>query len=202
MTGRNRVRTLALMHTLALTLAFTPAHAGTAPGAADDPLDRVLALLGAQAHRRAGFTEIQHLAILDRPLTSSGELIYDAPDRLEERVLKPRRESLIATGVELVLSRDGRRRTLPMSAFPKIEPLIDSVRATLAGDRAALARRFDLGFTGSVDHWTLRLTPKSKAFARRISSIRIEGARDALSSVEILETDGDSSTMTIVDEGP
>ncbi len=196
MTGRNRVCALALLQTIALALS------GSARAAGGDPLERVLAMLGAKAHRRARFTEIQHLAILDRPLASSGELIYDAPDRLEERVLKPRRESLIATGVELVLSRDGRRRTLPMSAFPMIEPLIDSVRATLAGDRRALARRFDLGFTGSVEHWTLQLTPKSKAFARDISRIRIEGAGDALSSVEILAADGDSSTMTIVDEGP
>ena len=202
MTAPDRVRAVTLAFALALTLAVALASAGSAGAAGEDRLDRVLALLGAHTHRRARFTEIQHLAILDRPLISSGELIYDAPNRLEERVLKPRRESLVTTGDELVLARGSRRRTLPMSAVPQVAPLIASIRATLAGDRGALARHFDLAFTGTVDHWTLQLTPKSKSFARKIARIRLEGAKDALSSVEILETDGDSSTMTIVDEGP
>jgi hypothetical protein len=30
------------------------------------------------------FTEVHISSILDRPLTSSGELFYDAPDRLEK----------------------------------------------------------------------------------------------------------------------
>lgn len=183
----------------AVALAVGLAVAGSA-AAGDGSFDRVLGLLGAHAHRRARFTELQRLAILDRPLASSGELIYDAPDRLEERVLQPRRESLIARGDELVLVRAGRRRTLPLSAVPQVAPLIDSVRATLAGDRAALERSFDVRFTGDAGHWTLRLTPKSAVVASKIRRIRITGAGDALSSVEILETDGDTSTMTIADE--
>jgi len=36
---------------------------------------------------------VQQLAMLERPLQSSGELLYDAPDRLEKRTLKPKAQT-------------------------------------------------------------------------------------------------------------
>ena len=35
------------------------------------------------------------MAMLKEPLHSSGELLYEAPDRLEKRTLKPRPEVLL-----------------------------------------------------------------------------------------------------------
>ncbi len=41
------------------------------------------------------FVEQHFLALLKRPVESSGELIYDAPDRLEKRTIEPRPETLV-----------------------------------------------------------------------------------------------------------
>ena len=182
----------------ALWLALTLCGARASADGGD--FAHVMQLLGRHPHRRAHFTERQDLAILDRPLESAGDLIYDAPDRLEERLSRPRRERLIATGRELTVERNGRRRTVELDRTPQIAALIDSIRATLAGDSAALSRSFTVQFSGDVARWTLRLAPRSAALARQVAAIRIDGARDALLHVEIRQADGDRSSMRIEDE--
>jgi hypothetical protein len=76
-------------------------------------------------------------------------------------------------------------------------PLIESIRATLAGDRTSLERVFRLTFDGSVDHWALLLVPLDARVAGTVKQIRIEGTLDNIHSVEIMEADGDRSVLTI-----
>ena len=65
--------------------------------------------LAQRQHGHVTFTQRNYLAVLDRPLESSGELLYNAPDRLEKRTLKPRPESLILErGV--ISAQRGRRK--------------------------------------------------------------------------------------------
>ena len=79
---------LAGICSLVLTLA-----AVSASGAGDP--DEVLALLATRKHGHVEFIEQKFIAALDRPIESSGELRFDAPDHLEQRTLKPRPESLV-----------------------------------------------------------------------------------------------------------
>ncbi|HUX73131.1 MAG TPA: LolA-related protein [Steroidobacteraceae bacterium] len=193
---------LALLVLLALLALLAPAPSLRALGVAapDGDFARIMRLLREHPHRRARFTERQHLAVLDRPLEVTGELLYDAPDRLEERLLRPRRESVLVDGDRLTVTRGKHRRVLDLTRYPPIATLIESIRATLAGDAAALSRSFTVDFSGDVARWTLRLTPRPAALARRVALIRIDGARGALLRVEIRETDGDRSSMRIEDE--
>ena len=61
-------------------------------------LDEVMRLLAMRRHGRVEFVEQHFLAILKRPVESSGELRYDAPDHLEKRTLLPRPENLVLDG--------------------------------------------------------------------------------------------------------
>ena len=63
--------------------------------------------------------------------------------------------------------------------------------------RALLEQTFQLSFEGSLAHWTLALTPHDKKLQRLVRKIQIEGARDELQIVSILQADGDRSIMTI-----
>ena len=45
----------------------------------------------------------------------------------------------------------------------------------------------------------LTLVPRDARVAKKISKVRIEGVRDNLITVEILQTDGDRSLMTLRD---
>jgi Outer membrane lipoprotein carrier protein LolA-like len=168
-----------------------------AAGAAADDLDRLMALMAQRRHGHVSFVEEHFLAVLDRPVESSGELFYDAPDRLEKRTLEPKPESLVLEHGVITVHRGRHTYVLNLSDYPQIVPLIDSIRATLAGDRAALERIFKVTLDGGLEHWTLLLGPSDATVAKTIRQIRIEGTHDAIHSVEIQQADGDRSLLTI-----
>ena len=160
-------------------------------------LDSLMGLLAQRQHCHVSFTEKHFLAVLDRPVESSGELLYDAPDRLEKRTLKPKPETLVLQHGVITAQRGRHTYTLNLSDYPQIVPLIDSIRATLAGDRASLEHLFKVTFDGALEQWTLVLAPSDPAVAKSVREIRIEGARDAIHTVEIQQADGDRSLLTI-----
>jgi hypothetical protein len=165
-------------------------------GAGSD-LDAVMGLLAMRRHGRVEFIEQQFLAVLDRPVESSGELRYDAPDHLEKRTLLPRPEYLVLAGGVLTVERRGHRHVLDMHRYPQIQPFVESIRATLAGDREALERVFRVEFTGSVERWDLILVPLDRQLAKVITQVEIDGSRDQLRRIEIRQADGDRSLMTL-----
>ncbi|HEV7613189.1 MAG TPA: LolA-related protein [Steroidobacteraceae bacterium] len=193
-------RTLALLMLAALGAAggSAPAMAGNnAPEAATSELDAVMGLLAMRRHGRVEFVEQQFLAILEHPVESSGELRYDAPDRLEKRTLKPRAETLVLAGGVLTAERGGRVRVLDLQRYPQIQPFVESIRATLAGDRSALEKFFHVDFAGNVERWTLNLVPLDQQLTRTVKQVQIDGIRDQLQRVEIRQADGDRSLMTL-----
>ena len=86
---------------------------------------------------------------------------------------------------------------LNLSDYPQIVPLIDSIRGTLAGDRASLEKIFKVTLQGDVAHWHLLLVPSDAAVGKNVKQIAIEGHRDAIQTVEIQQSDGDRSLLTI-----
>jgi outer membrane lipoprotein-sorting protein len=178
---------------LSLLAACAPARAGA------DDLNELMQLLGARTHARSEFIEQQFLHVLKRPLESRGQLVYDAPDRLEKHTLEPRREALVVVGDVLTLERGTHRRVLNLRDFPQVAPFVTAIRATLAGDRAGLERVFHMEFAGDLAQWTLTLAPLDATLAQSITRIRIDGAEANLRRVEITQPDGDRSVMTMRD---
>ena len=182
----------------ALLLLSASAGCFAAPQAqAGFTLDQLMQALAQRRHGEVSYEETDHLALLDRPLKSSGVLIYDAPDHLEKRTLQPKPQSLTLDGDELTVQRGRRSYRLQMSAYPQVAPLIDALRDTLAGNEAALEKVFKVGFTGTADDWKLELVPLAAAIARKVSRVEIAGARADIRSVAILEVGGDRSLMRI-----
>jgi hypothetical protein len=169
------------------------AHASAA--AAD--LDRVMDALAQHVHGHASFVEEDHLALLERPVVSSGELFYDRPDRLEKRTLAPRARSVILEHGTLTIQTGAHKRVLALRDYPQLAPFIESLRATLAGDRHALEQIFELTFDGDFERWSLALVPLDAKLKGIVARIRIEGARDELQAVSIFQPDGDKSMMRI-----
>ena len=180
-----------------LILALAAACAAAAQTTAPPAFDELLHLLAARRHGHVTFTEMQHLAMLERPLESSGELLYDAPDRLEKRTLKPKAQTLILEHGVLTARRGQRTHVMELRDYPQVVPFVESIRATLAGDRAALERFFRVQFDGTLAHWTLLLVPVDTTLAGAVKDVRIEGERDAVRTVEIRQSDGDRSLLSI-----
>jgi Outer membrane lipoprotein carrier protein LolA-like len=182
---------------VALAGSASAAASSSAPAAAGADLDRVMGALAQRKHGHVSFTEKKFIALLDRPVESSGELLYDAPDRLEKRTIKPKPEDLVLEGGVVSAQRGRHHYVLDLKQYPQVVPFIESIRATLAGDRASLERVFKVDFTGSFEHWTLGLVPLDSKLATTVKEIHIEGEKDLILSVEIREADGDRSLLTI-----
>jgi outer membrane lipoprotein-sorting protein len=160
-------------------------------------IDRLMQSLAKVSVGRADFVETKYIAMLDRPVESSGQLFYVAPDKLEKRTLRPRPESMIIEGGTLVIERGHQTYTMQVDSTPEVAGFVNSIRGTLAGDRKALERSFALALEGPAERWVLTLTPLDARMAAAVRSIRIVGANDKLRSMEILQADGDRSVMTI-----
>ncbi|MGC2031855.1 MAG: LolA-related protein [Steroidobacteraceae bacterium] len=181
----------------ALSAAAAAANINPPPRAGTEYLDTVMSLLAQRQHGRVEFVEQKFLSILDHPIESSGDLLYDAPDHLEKRTLLPRAETLVLDGSVLTMERGGHARVLDLHRYPEIQPFVESIRATLAGDRGALERVFRVEFAGGVRRWSLTLWPLDRQLQRTIKQVQIDGSQDQLQRVEIRQTDGDRSLMTL-----
>jgi len=168
------------------------------------PLSIAQLMAGLAKHPQgaATFTEKKFISILDQPVESSGELLFIAPARLEKRTLKPKPETLVLDGDILTFERGQRKHVLQLKDYPEVAGMIESIRATLAGDLQALERVYQLALDGSYDRWTLVLTPLDPKVGAVIARVRMEGVKDTVRSVEILQADGDSSLMTIEKRAP
>jgi outer membrane lipoprotein-sorting protein len=164
---------------------------------AGDALGDLMALLAQRQHGVADFTQTQYLAVLKQPQRSEGVLSYDAPDHLEQRTLKPHPQSAVLDHGVLTLTRGSHGRTVRLDEYPQLAPLIDSVRATLAGDRPALERRFEIRLEGDLEHWQLELTPRESGLALGVQRIELNGERDRILRVEVQQAGGDRSLMII-----
>ncbi len=160
-------------------------------------IDRLMQGLAQIRSGQASFVEKKYIAMLDKPVESSGELFYSAPDRLEKRTLKPKPESMILDGGSIVIERGRQKHSLQLQDYPELAAVIDSIRGTLAGDRKALERSYRLSLEGGAERWTLQLLPIDEKMQAAIKHIRIAGAQHFVSSIEINRVDGDRSLMLI-----
>ena len=178
---------------LALALMLVPVIGH----AAEWDIDQLMRGLAQIRSDHSSFVEKKFIAILDKPVESSGELFYTAPDRLEKRTIKPKPESMTVDAGTLVIERGRQKHRLQLQDYPELAAFIDSIRGTLAGDRKALERNYRMSLDGTAERWTLQLLPVEEKMQAVITRIRIAGARYAVRSVEITQADGDSSLMLI-----
>ena len=189
------VRSLRVMRRVAVAMALMLAP--VIGRAAEWDIDQLLRGLAQIRSDHASFVEKKFIAMLDKPVESSGELFYSAPDRLEKRTFKPKPESMILDQGTLVIERGRHKHELQLQDHPELAAYIDSIRGTLAGDRKALERNYRLNLDGNAEQWTLQLLPVDEKMQAAVKRILITGVRATVRSIEITQADGDSSRMLI-----
>jgi outer membrane lipoprotein carrier protein LolA len=180
-------------------LATLALGAVLATAAAATPLDirQLFAQIARERPTRAVFHERKYLALLDKPLESSGELVFTPPSRLEKRTLSPKPELVVVEGDTVTLERGGKRHTLELAGNPAVAVLVESVRATLAGDLASLTRTYSAALAGDAQKWHLVLRPLDPSLGTLVERVEISGSQARVQSVEIIQPDGDRAVMTI-----
>jgi outer membrane lipoprotein-sorting protein len=179
------------------TAAATPVASPAATDTAQWTLDRLMSTLAHNKSGRASFTETKYLAIADKPIESTGELAFVAPDHLEKVTVSPKPERLVVDGDKLTVDRNQRKYTVSLAHYPELAALIESIRATLAGNRYVLEQLYKVSIGGHGDDWTLTLTPLDSRMLKTVQTIKLDGTRDVLRTVVIEQADGDHSVMQL-----
>jgi hypothetical protein len=163
---------------------------------------QLMATLARVKSASAQFVERKTLRVLDAPLVSSGTLLYVAPDQVEKITVLPERERIAISGDKLTIEGGGaeRPRTLSLANAPELAAFVESIRATLAGDLAALERFYRVELAGGPASWKLELTPRAEKLAQLVRRIRISGSGEKITAVETDEADGDRSEMSVAED--
>lgn len=151
---------------------------------------------------RARYSEVKRVALLQKPLQLSGTLLYARPGRIEKRQTLPVEEVISVDGDWLTVEREGKTRRISLQSATLVAALVESLRATLAGDGAELERLYRVRVQGTKQRWALTLAPREVEVAGVVKSIVIAGSGSRIGRLEILEPGGDGSVMTIHEESP
>ncbi len=167
------------------------------PAQAAFDIGQLMAELASHPGGKAKFIETRFLAVLDKPLRTSGEMTYIAPDRLEKRTLAPKPETLILDKDVLTLEREKHKFSIKLASQPEALAFVDSIRGTLSGNRQALERNYLLHLSGNNDKWVLTMLPRDQRIASFVLRIVVSGSRGQMRSIEYLQADGDRSLLTL-----
>ena len=146
---------------------------------------------------KAKFTEKKYISLLDKPVVSSGEMSYTAPDRLEKRTLVPKVETLLLDKDMLSIEREKQKLSINLANQPEALAFVDSIRGTLSGNRAALEKNYAMHLSGSQDKWVLTLLPSDQKIATLVLRITVSGSKGLVRSIEYLQADGDRSVLNM-----
>jgi len=174
--------------------------AQTSPAAAGQwTLPELMNALHQSHSSSARFVETRYLHLLNQAQESSGRLVYVAPDRLWKETIEPAAARMTVIGDRLTIEQQGEKtRTISLGDFSEIGALVESVRATLAGDLPSLTRYYAPAFDGSPDAWMLTLSPKDERLRKLVTSIHIRGEGSSIRDIETIEPDGDRTDMAIL----
>lgn len=179
-------------------LAIAALAATLHAGAADEwNVNRLFGMLAKERPGRVKFEERKHLAVLDRPVESSGELSFVPPHTLEKRTLSPRPERVVIDRERLTIERGGKTYSMGLLENPAVAVLVESIRSTLAGDLASLTRTYSAGLEGDAAAWRLKLRPLDPSLATLVERVEIAGSHAQVRRVEIFQADGDRSVMSL-----
>ena len=128
-------------------------------------IEQLMTDLASHKGGRARFVEKRHMALLDKPVQASGEMVYSPPDRLEKRTLLPKPETLVLDKDMLSMERDKRKLTINLASRPEALAFVDSIRSTLSGNRKSLEQNYTLNLQGESSQWVLTLVPSEPAIA-------------------------------------
>lgn len=183
-----------------------PVDAAVAAGGATLAVDAatLLQAFSGMPGLEARFREEKHIALLAKPLRSEGRLFFTHPGLLLRRVETPRPSEVIITGERVLLRDASGEQALDLRARKDLRPFVESLTWILAGNRKALEGVYSVSFQAErgAEPWQLTLKPKVEPLSKLIAHIRIRGNGYAVASIEVMETNGDSTLTQILDANP
>lgn len=181
------------------TVAAPPASLLSGDPAHGDALDPVFAFF--QLERLScKFSEEKHIALLDRPLRSTGIIYFDRNRGLARTTLTPKHEQVVLTRTSLRIRSDKRSEDIPLDKTKDLKAFALIFPTLLRGDRPELERAFDVGLYGSDKNWwALTFVPKAESLRKLVKRVVVVGRESEVFSVQIDEASGDTTQTRLTD---
>ncbi|MCA9493235.1 MAG: outer membrane lipoprotein carrier protein LolA [Alphaproteobacteria bacterium] len=154
--------------------------------------------LASVQHLRAEFTQVQRRKLLKAPLTSTGVLAFERPDKLRWEVTGGASSVFVVSGTEVSAKMPGVDQVarIDLATQPQLAGLVSGLTVWLAADAEALQSQYEIELP--EDHVAV-LRPKDPVLQKALSTltVHVDPSGRYLSSVELLEPDGDAMTITL-----
>ena len=150
----------------------------------------------------AEFNQEKRIAVLLKPLLSSGKLFFSVDDGLCIETEKPFYNLLSITPTAVFQKDQDLEKT---SVLPEGEALASNLSsiflAVFSGDHALLESNFHLFAAGDPDNWKIGLKPRDRLVRSFLQSIVLTG-NSSITAVEFLEENGDLTVISLSPEAP
>ena len=183
-----------LATTLALVIAATSAWSAD--------LRTILDNTAVVPPAQVGFREERNNPILKEPMILTGHLEYISAGILRKVVDEPFEEDILIEADHIVVTRDGKTRKLALKRIRSLQTILGAIEAILSGDIETLDESFSHELSGSNEAWTLRMTPESRAVARRITALTVTGNESSVATIRIDLPEDEWHLMSILPDSP
>lgn len=170
-----------------------------APAQTSWGMEQVMRALGEIDIAESTFVERKESLYLTETLVLSGTISFRAPDKLTKHITEPFEETITIDGDTVIIdkAKEQNQRRYSLAANPAVKTILESVRATLAGDLSGLEDYYSANLWGDAGQWELHLIPRNEQILELIEFISVHGSYGKISRIETLEIDGDRSVLEI-----
>jgi outer membrane lipoprotein-sorting protein len=195
------LRALLIAALLAGTAVAEPPPATLVSGqpARGEKLDPVFKLLELQ-RLSCKFSEQKHVALLARPLSSTGTIVFERDKGIARAVITPKPQLVVLTKTTLKIVKGKTVEEIPLAKSKDLQAFAMIFPTLLRGERAALEKSFDIGLYGSdADWWALTFSPKAAALKKFVKTVTVFGKKTEVVSLQVVEASGDTTDTQLTD---
>ena len=154
-------------------------------------MDRMAATSGVIAD----FREQKQIALLEKPLESSGQIYFAPPNRLARFTLEPNPSVLIIDGEKLRFQQ-GTSEKFDLSGNPMARTFIDNFIVLFNGDLSKLQDLYYTNFSAEGNRWSLILEPRRSPLRGIVKEIALRGNQQGIREIVMQNWDGDRTSTT------
>jgi outer membrane lipoprotein-sorting protein len=167
-----------------------------AHGAAIDPIFALFKV----ARMSCKFSEQKHIALLARPLRSTGTIYFERDRGIARATITPKPQQIVLTRTALHIRKDGRTEDIPLDKSKDLRAFALIFPTLLRGERAELERSFDIAlYRGERDWWALAFAPKTESLRGLVRRVVVFGRKSEIASLQVAEASGDTTDTRLIE---
>ena len=146
------------------------------------------------------FSEEKHIALLARPLRSSGTIYFERDKGIARTTLQPKVSQVVLTRTTLRIRKDQHSEEIPLDKSKDLKAFALIFPSLLRGERSELERAFELGLYGSDrDWWALAFTPKTDSLKKLVKRVVVFGKQGEVVALQVTEASGDTTDTRLTE---